>query len=178
MTVRLSRRDFTASAAAAALLAGMPMVAGAATAAAMTTRARLLLGTMSAEQHRVALLPFGSKDRKDWHFTPLPRPGITMEAMSTTERGLLREFLATLLSAQGLEKMDGVMKLEKVLHDRSFFSSFRNPLNYAVVVFGAPSDSDAWAWRFEGHHLSVSATVGPGIGVAATPAFFGANPQT
>ena len=33
-----------------------------------------------------------------------------------------------------------------------------------------------WAWRFEGHHLSLSVLVAPGHGVAVTPVFFGANP--
>jgi hypothetical protein len=32
-----------------------------------------------------------------------------------------------------------------------------------------------WAWRFEGHHLSLSVTVVPS-GVAVTPSFFGSNP--
>ena len=98
--------------------------------------------------------------------------------MSEPARAALRDLLGELLSAQGLEKLDGVRTLERVLYDRSGGSSFRNPENYAIVVFGEPSGTNAWAWRFEGHHVSLSATVVPGIGVAATPAFFGANPET
>jgi hypothetical protein len=45
-----------------------------------------------------------------------------------------------------------------------------------LVVFGDPAGSAPWAWRFEGHHLSISVLVAPEHGVAVTPAFFGANP--
>ena len=53
---------------------------------------------------------------------------------------------------------------------------FRDPGNYALVIFGDPAASTPWAWRFEGHHLSLSVLVAPDHGVAVTPIFFGANP--
>jgi hypothetical protein len=33
-----------------------------------------------------------------------------------------------------------------------------------------------WAWRFEGHHISLSITVAPGQGFTVTPTFLGADP--
>ena len=33
-----------------------------------------------------------------------------------------------------------------------------------------------WAWRFEGHHVSLTLTMVPGVGIAVTPHFLGANP--
>ena len=42
------------------------------------------------------------------------------------------------------------------------------------IVFGRPGD-DRWAWRFEGHHLSVTMTVVDGV-VSPAPMFLGANP--
>jgi hypothetical protein len=44
-----------------------------------------------------------------------------------------------------------------------------------LALFGRPGPSP-WAWRFEGHHVSLTLTVVPGIGLAVTPSFFGANP--
>ena len=38
------------------------------------------------------------------------------------------------------------------------------------------SKADRWGWRVEGHHLSLNFTVDRGKVLAATPAFFGANP--
>jgi hypothetical protein len=42
------------------------------------------------------------------------------------------------------------------------------------VIFGNPSDAE-WAWRFEGHHVSLSVAVA-GEDVTVTPSFFGSNP--
>jgi len=52
----------------------------------------------------------------------------------------------------------------------------RNPGWYFVTVFGEPTNSGPWGWRFEGHHLSVNYTLDRGEVVAATPLMFGANP--
>ena len=176
--MRLSRRQFSQGLCAGALAAAMPFAGGAAMAETMTARARRLLGALTDAQREDALLAFQSEARRDWHFFPRSRPGVTVGGMAAPAWAALREFLATLFSAQGMEKVDGVIRLEKVLHDLSFFSLFRDPGNYAVVFFGEPDAARAWGWRFEGHHLSVSATVVADLGVAATPAFFGANPQT
>ena len=47
--------------------------------------------------------------------------------------------------------------------------------DYWVSVFGDPVRDDAWSWRFEGHHVSVTMTV-LGDAVSPTPVFLGANP--
>jgi Protein of unknown function (DUF3500) len=47
---------------------------------------------------------------------------------------------------------------------------------YSVTLFGEPSDTAPWAWRFEGHHISLSITVAPGQGFPVTPTFLGADP--
>jgi hypothetical protein len=52
----------------------------------------------------------------------------------------------------------------------------RNPEWYFFTVFGTPSKTAKWGWRVEGHHLSLNFTLEGGKVVAATPAFFGANP--
>jgi hypothetical protein len=52
----------------------------------------------------------------------------------------------------------------------------RDPLRYNVSLFGAPSDSEPWGWRFEGHHISLNYTIVKGEIVAPTPTFFGSNP--
>ena len=56
--------------------------------------------------------------------------------------------------------------------------SFRDPGNYTLVIFGDPAGKAPWAWRFEGHHLSLTVVVAPEHGIAVTPVFFGANPAT
>jgi hypothetical protein len=53
-------------------------------------------------------------------------------------------------------------------------SDRRHTGDYWVAVFGQPGD-DSWSVRFEGHHVSVNATVVAST-VALTPLFLGANP--
>jgi uncharacterized protein DUF3500 len=52
----------------------------------------------------------------------------------------------------------------------------RDPEGYFFSVFGAPSTKDTWAWRVEGHHVSLNFTVVNGTLVAGSPSFFGSNP--
>jgi hypothetical protein len=51
----------------------------------------------------------------------------------------------------------------------------RNPEKYYFSVFGEPSDTGAWGFRVEGHHVSQNFTVVNGK-IAGSPSFFGANP--
>jgi hypothetical protein len=43
-------------------------------------------------------------------------------------------------------------------------------------VFGTPGAAAPWAWRFEGHHLSINVTQLPGQPPVVAPVFIGANP--
>jgi hypothetical protein len=43
-------------------------------------------------------------------------------------------------------------------------------------LFGEPGEDAPWAWRFEGHHISLSIAVVPGEGLTVTPTFLGADP--
>lgn len=86
--------------------------------------------------------------------------------------------LGSLLSARGLKQVRGQLTVERILGELTGSTGFRDPGNYALVLFGDPVGTAAWAWRFEGHHLSINVLVAPGHGVAVTPMFFGANPAS
>ena len=47
--------------------------------------------------------------------------------------------------------------------------------NYWLTIFGAPDKDKTWAWKFEGHHISLNFTHAP-KGVTCTPMFVGINP--
>jgi hypothetical protein len=74
--------------------------------------------------------------------------------------------------------VQGLLRLEGILGELTRAPSFRDPGNYALVIFGDPAGKAPWAWRFEGHHLSLTVVVAPEHGIAVTPVFFGANPAT
>jgi hypothetical protein len=50
----------------------------------------------------------------------------------------------------------------------------RHSDDYYVLLFGDPGD-EMWGWRFEGHHVSVTATVAADRAIVA-PLFLGSNP--
>ncbi|GIS97902.1 MAG: hypothetical protein CM1200mP25_1390 [Acidobacteriota bacterium] len=46
------------------------------------------------------------------------------------------------------------------------------------MIFGEPSTTGTWSWRYEGHHISHSWTVINGELNSTTPQFFGATLDT
>ena len=104
------------------------------------------------------------------------RPGAPLGDMSAREQTVLWNFLAEMLNACGIEQMRDAIKLERVLGEFTNNLTFRDPNNYAIVFFGNPVVSQTFAWRFEGHRLSISMTVVEDHGIAITLNFIGATP--
>jgi hypothetical protein len=96
--------------------------------------------------------------------------------MNASQTSAAWDLLGTLLSARGIAQVKGQLTIEGILGELTGSAGFRDPGNYALVIFGDPEGNGPWAWRFEGHHLSINVMVAPGHGVAVTPVFFGANP--
>lgn len=135
------------------------------------------LKSLDSRQREEARHPFTSNRRTDWHYVPRQRPGVALRDMSEQQRTLLWRVLETVLSDRGLLKTEGALMIEGVLGELTSRPRYRDPKNYALVIFGDPArPSEPWAWRFEGHHLSFTFTHVPGKGIAVTPHFVGANP--
>jgi Protein of unknown function (DUF3500) len=174
-----TRRAFLGAAAAAGADLSLPQLAWAEVSKAgedMARAAAAWLATLDARQRGQARLEWSSRRREDWHYVPRGRAGMALRDMTAAQSAAAWEVLAALLSARGIGQVRGQLQLEGVLGDLTGGGSFRDPGNYALVVFGDPAGTAAWAWRFEGHHLSLCVLVAPGHGVAITPVFFGANP--
>ncbi len=144
----------------------------------MARAAGAWLAGLDARQCRAGRLVWSSPRREDWHYVPRQRPGVTLGAMSPAQTAAVWDLLGTLLSARGIGQVQGLLRLEGILGELTRNPGFRDPGNYALVVFGDPEGRAPWAWRFEGHHLSLTAVVAPEHGIAVTPVFFGANPAT
>ncbi len=134
------------------------------------------LDSLDDGQRPRALLPFESERRTDWHYVPRPRPGLPLAAMDGAQRAAMWRLVATALSEPGLVQARDIVRLEGILGELTGRPDYRDPENYALILFGVPDPGMPWAWRIEGHHLSLTVTLVPGQGVAATPAFLGANP--
>src|SRR4030067_626602 len=98
--------------------------------------------------------------------------------MDSSQQKLAYALLASGLSYHGNIKALRIMSLEKILRELEDSSSpfIRDPDLYYVAIFGTPSKELPWAWRIEGHHLSINFLIVHGKEIAVTPNFFGANP--
>lgn len=145
--------------------------------------AKAFLASLSAEQKKQATFGLDSTERLDWHFVPRDRTGLSLLALDGEQSELLGPLLASALSPEGLLEARGVIKHENILRRietaaGSAMASRRDPGLYFTSVFGTPSSTAPWAWRFEGHHLSLNVTQLPGQPPSVGPVFFGANPAT
>src|SRR5262244_1141938 len=95
--------------------------------------------------------------------------------MSSEQRRLAETLVATGLSRRGYETAVTIMGLETVLAQTD--GPYRDPDLYYLTIFGAPAAHQPWGWRFEGHHLSLNFTSSVTALPAATPSFFGSNPN-
>ncbi len=149
-------------------------------AAEMNTTVKTWLASLDPAQKAKACYGFGDAERKNWHFIPKTRNGLPLKEMTEPQRALVRPMLKSALSERGLGQLDSIMTvLEPYLKENEppERKEMRQPLGYFVTVFGEPSATAPWSWRFEGHHFTITFTV-MGDAVTATPNFYGTNPGT
>ncbi len=144
-------------------------------AASMTEAAHAFLGTLTPEQKAAVTFPFDGEDRFDWHFIPRERKGVALKTMSEEQQAAGLALVQASLSAEGYDKAERIRQLEQILFEREG-RAMRDTELYFFMIFGDPSDTGTWGWRYEGHHISQSWTVINGRLSASTPQFFGTNP--
>jgi len=132
-----------------------------------------LYGFSQAER---LLLAGDDPARLEWSYWPRPRAGLQLEFMTAEQKRLLHDLLTATLSVKGYLKVTHIMQLEDVLRALETTPLPRDVGVYSLVFFGPPSVEEPWAWRFEGHHVSLSVTVRPGQSLTVTPSFLGSNP--
>ncbi len=142
--------------------------------------ANAFLRSLPKELRAETQFPLDSAKRLEWHFVPRSRDGVSLLQLEDTQAELLGPLLATALSPEGLLKARGIIKHENILRvmetARGIDATRRDPGLYHTTVFGDPSATSAWSWRFEGHHLSLNVTQIPGSPPVIGPVFMGANP--
>jgi Protein of unknown function (DUF3500) len=137
------------------------------------------MGTLSPELKARFQYPLDDAERFNWNFVPIKRNGLTFYDFTAKQRDAAMVLLKSSLSDQGYQKATGIVNLEnilKVVETRGADDKYRDPMNYHFTVFGVPDAIKPWAWRFEGHHVSLNFTLLNGEIVASTPSFFGSNP--
>jgi hypothetical protein len=144
---------------------------------AMSAAAKSFLATLEPAQKQKATFDFKSDERTNWFFTPVPRKGLPLKEMTASQRTAALGLLRTGLSDGGFQTAATIRELEKVLKEVEMGKGpVRDPEQYFFSIFGEPSDSGTWGWRYEGHHCAQNWTVVNGKAVASSPQFFGSNP--
>lgn len=148
----------------------------------LSDQANKFLETLTVDLRSTAQFDYQDQERLNMHFIPIIRKGPTFHDFNEKQKEAALDLLKASLSTEGYRKTNEIMELEKVLLiiENSKFSmkdgSKRDPLNYHFCIFGDPSPTNIWGWRFEGHHISLNFTSNHGEIVASTPSFFGTNP--
>lgn len=121
-------------------------------------------------------------ERERWFYTPTDHGGLRLSAMSSIQQREAHRLLASGLSRGGYVTTATIMGLDNILDVEEGFSwplvdgeRPRDPMAYAVSIFGEPGSERLWGWRFGGHHVSLHYLV-TSDEVRALPSFFGANP--
>jgi len=142
----------------------------------ITSKMFAFLDTLNEKQRSAASFKFDSGERTNWHYVPTNRKGLPFKEMSDEQRKAAHSLLKTGLSESGYKKAKNVILLESILAVLEEAPDRRDSTKYYLSIFGTPSNNSPWAWRFEGHHLSMNFTVIDGKLGSQTPSFLGANP--
>ena len=141
----------------------------------MADAANAFLKSLDEEQAKQACFPFEGDERDHWIFVPSERKGLAYKVMKPEQRVLARKLLESGMGEAGLVKIDTINALEKLLGELEQKPEYRDPERYFTTIFGDPSPTGTWGWRYEGHHTAVNFTIVNGKTISATPIFFGSN---
>ncbi|MEP6747262.1 MAG: DUF3500 domain-containing protein [Bacteroidota bacterium] len=143
-------------------------------------KANAFIATLNDTQKVKALYPFDTAERYRFMYIPLnDRKGICMNEMTDVQREAVYAFLKTCVTDETVKKIKSIQLLDNVLKEMEHQkpdNHFRDPRKYYVTIFGIPSATTIWGWRFEGHHIAFHFSANKKELVAATPSFLGANP--
>jgi hypothetical protein len=152
-----------------------------ATGRAMADAASAFLKDLNADQRSKASFTFEDDSRFEFRFTPRARTGLPLKEMTEAQRVKAHALVKTGLSLRGYTNATDIIALENVLRaiepPRSGPNAIvRDPELYFVSIYGDPAGKTPWAWKFEGHHISVNFTLVDGKPIVFAPSFFGSNP--
>ncbi|MBT3480418.1 MAG: DUF3500 domain-containing protein [Opitutales bacterium] len=145
---------------------------------AMSNAAASFLHSLNEKQRNKTTFDFDHPHRVSWEFLPaamIKRKGIALTELDKKQKMFAYDLLESGLSKAGNEKIRNIVDLERVLLELTG-SDIRVPELYSIMIFGEPSIESNWAWRFEGHHVSLNFTIVDGTMTATAPRFLGSNP--
>ncbi len=146
----------------------------------LVVKANTFIATLNDAQKTQALYPFDTAERYRFMYVPLnDRKGISMNELDAAQQAAVFSLLKTSLADETVKKVKSIMLLDNVLKElehRKADDHYRDPGKYFLTIFGIPSATTIWGWRFEGHHIAFHFSANKKELVAATPSFLGSNP--
>ena len=146
----------------------------------MSDAASRFLESLSPDQRDRATFHYADGERLLWYYPPLNRHGLALRDMDQPQRELAQALMATGLTERSNEQANLIIEHEEVLGplelEQNIVTYLRDPDLYYWTVFGDPKGDTPWAWRVEGHHISIHFSVWNQEIISSTPFFFGANP--
>lgn len=149
-----------------------------AVARAIEEEALTLVGLLDEGQKEALFFPLDDEGtRTDWGYFPRRFHGLPLAALDHWQQKHVHRLLAAALSLHTYTTVTSIIALDNVLDvlEGRARPEVRDPARYYLSLFGTPGDK-AWAWQFEGHHVSLSISIVNGEVVSATPFFLGSNP--
>lgn len=145
--------------------------------------AKTFIASLTPLQKNIAVRTISDSARMRWSNLPLEqafRDGLRLDDMNDEQRQNIHQLLRTVLSDQGYLKILFIMQYDQETNIR--LTAANSPIahrygqeKYWTWIFGNPSLSEKWGFKFEGHHISLHLTFSP-KGVSCTPHFMGINP--
>ena len=122
---------------------------------------------------------FEDPQREQFDFLPMGMrsgsKGVLLADMSLPLQRSTHAILREVLSQEGYLRVQTIRSLEEVLRAVEGGNELRDPEAYGLRFFGTPAHDAPWSLRFEGHHVSIHATLADGV-LRGTPLFLGASP--
>jgi hypothetical protein len=138
--------------------------------------AKAFLASLTSEQRQRTLFPVDDPEWRKWqNIHRYARQGVSFEEMSEAQRETAYGLLRAGLSAKGLEKSRGVMRLNEHLAELTQKHDEYGEFLYFLTVMGEPSETQPWGFQLDGHHLVINYFV-LGDQVVMSPSFMGSEP--
>ena len=146
-----------------------------------TAAAQALAGSLTGAAKEKALLPLDHEARTQMNYVPMVRAGVPLEELTDPQKAHAFSLLRSGLSESGYATARKIIAHEDILREIEKGQGVANYMRRqpgldSPALFGSPAADAMWAWRFEGHHLSVNATHRGKDGDVVAPLFFGSNP--
>lgn len=142
----------------------------------MVAAAKDFIGVLdTAALKTAALHPFDEHNNFAYEPQVADRPGVSLMMLSDAQEQKLLALVRSGLSEEGFKKVETVRALETLKAVTGFQVTTRDPTHYWLAIFGEPSETGAWGWQWEGHHLALHYTL-KNCAISDTPTFMGAWP--